>query len=99
MAQNVRDTLDYYGGWDMKASRILSVNGDIDPWSALSLNVKKDRKDGDYDQVALPTYWSRGASHHFWTHVVKKSDGIDLMETREIIFGWVIDLIDADDYF
>ena len=96
VARNVRNTLDYYGGWDVKADRILSVNGDIDPWSALSLNAKKDRKDGDYDPVATPTFWSRGASHHFWTHVVKESDGIDLMETREIVFGWVIDLIDAD---
>jgi len=94
--RNVQDTLDYYGGWAMKGTRILSLNGDVDPWSALSLNVKKDFHDDDYDQDALPTYWSRGASHHFWTHKVDKSDGIGIMKTREIIYGWVINLLDSE---
>jgi len=107
VARNVEDTLDTYGGWDMEGTRILSVNGDIDPWSALSMNVKSDDDwrwsssssydDGEgYDRrTALPTYWSKGASHHFWTHEVKSSDGIDIMQTRENIYSWVIDLIDA----
>jgi len=105
VGRNVEDTLDTYGGWEMEGTRILSVNGDIDPWSALSLNVKADRDRrngrgsgggrGYYGPVALPTYWSRGASHHFWTHDSRKSDGIGIMQTRETIYSWVIDLIDA----
>jgi len=96
VARNVQDTLDYYGGWDMKATRILSVNGKVDPWSALSLNVKKDSHTGDHDQTALPTLWSNEASHHFWTHKILKSDGVGIMQTRESIFGWIIDLMDAE---
>jgi len=112
VARNVEDTLDTYGGWDMEGTRILSVNGDIDPWSALSMNVKSDddwrspssSSSSSYDgggggyarRTALPTYWSKGASHHFWTHEVSSSDGIDIMQTRENIYSWVIDLIDAE---
>lgn len=97
VARNVQDTLDYFGGWDMKATRILSVNGKIDPWSALSLNVRKDSHTGDYDQTAMPTLWSNTASHHFWTHKVLKSDGTAIMQTREAIFDWIIDMIDMGD--
>ena len=85
---NVKETLRYYSGWDMKGSRILSVNGDIDPWSSMSLNVG-----GKQNSTDLPTYWSMGASHHFWTHKVKDSDGEGVNETRKFIHDWVIDLL------
>ena len=98
--QNVKDTLIYYGGWDMEGSRILSVNGDIDPWSALSMN-KGDR--GSSSSSELPTYWSVGASHHFWTHEVKDSDGEGISKTREMIYDWVmnldVDLADSNSGF
>ena len=81
--QNVADTLNYYGGWDLKGSRILSVNGDIDPWSALSINeAGKESHD-------LPTYWSEGASHHFWTHEILDTDDQKIVETRHFIYKWV----------
>eukprot|EP00551_Chaetoceros_affinis_P005647 CAMPEP_0203675076 /NCGR_PEP_ID=MMETSP0090-20130426/18650_1 /ASSEMBLY_ACC=CAM_ASM_001088 /TAXON_ID=426623 /ORGANISM="Chaetoceros affinis, Strain CCMP159" /LENGTH=660 /DNA_ID=CAMNT_0050541133 /DNA_START=40 /DNA_END=2019 /DNA_ORIENTATION=- len=97
--KNVEDTLTYYGGWDMAGSRILSVNGDIDPWSALSMN-KKDSKSSSHSNdngidpdIDMPTYWSKGASHHFWTHQVKESDGDEIQATRKMIHDWVIDVL------
>ena len=88
--ENVEDTLNEYGGWNISASRILSVNGDVDPWSAQSYS-NSGRKDAD-----LPSYWSIGASHHYWTHEVKGSDGFGIMRTREIIYNWVINLLEDD---
>lgn len=85
---NVQETLTYYGGWDMEGSRILSVNGDVDPWSAQSMNIG-----GKVNSTDLPTYWSVNASHHFWTHEVKQSDGEGIFQTREMIHDWVIGLL------
>jgi serine protease 16 len=90
--QNVNDTLAYYGGWDMEASRILSVNGDVDPWSALSMNSGGKHS----NSTDLPTYWSNGASHHFWTHAVKDSDGDGIVATRQMIYNWVINILYPD---
>ena len=85
---NVEDTLNEYGGWDIASSRILSVNGDIDPWSAKSYS-NSGRTD-----IELPSYWSIGASHHYWTHEVKGSDGFGIMRTREIIYDWVMNVLE-----
>ncbi len=89
---NVRETLTYYGGWDMKGTRILSVNGDVDPWSAQSMNVG-----GPKNSTDLPTYWSVGASHHFWTHQMKASDDKGINATRKFIHDWVINLLQIKD--
>lgn len=88
--ENVEDTLNYYGGWDISSSRILSVNGDVDPWSAMSYS-NSGRKNRD-----LPSIWSNSSSHHFWTHEVKESDGPAIMETREIIYSWVTGVLFGD---
>jgi thymus-specific serine protease len=39
----VQETLAYYGGWKLKATRVLSVNGNVDPWSELALVPPHDR--------------------------------------------------------
>ena len=39
-AAGINSTNAYYGGVDYKGSRVVFVNGDIDPWHALSLPVK-----------------------------------------------------------
>lgn len=83
--QNVEDTLTYYGGWNISASRILSVNGDIDPWSAMSLS-NSDNKSSNGE---LPVIWSNSSSHHYWTHQIQKSDGEVIMHTRSLIYNWV----------
>ena len=41
---NVQDSLDYYGGWDIKGSRIMFTNGDVDPWSELAVTGKLGSK-------------------------------------------------------
>lgn len=45
--QAVRETLAYYGGRDLKATRVLSVNGNVDPWSELALVVPDRRGRSD----------------------------------------------------
>ena len=88
VAANVEKSLKHYGGWNMDAERILSVNGDVDPWSMLALT--SERGDG------LPTHWVKGASHHFWTHAVKDTDGQEVMDAREIIYLKVIQWLEED---
>ena len=89
---NVEKSLKHYGGWNMNARRILSVNGDVDPWSMLALTNKRD--DG------LPTHWVRGASHHFWTHPVKEdTDGQEVMDARDLIYLKVIQWLEEDDSY
>ena len=39
-AQHVADTNAFYGGLDYNTTRVIFVNGDIDPWHALSLGPK-----------------------------------------------------------
>lgn len=89
VAANVAKSHEYYGGWNMDARRILSVNGDVDPWSMLALTTER----GD----ELPTHWVKGASHHFWTHPVKKTDGQEVMDARDIIYLKVIQWLEEED--
>ncbi len=91
VSKNVQETMNNYGGWHMAGSRILSVNGDIDPWSALSMTH------GGVNTTDLPSYWSIGASHHFWTHEVKESDGERIQKTREFIYDWVTNILYSEE--
>jgi hypothetical protein len=38
----------------------------------------------------------QGASHHFWTHQVKETDGIEVERIREYIYSVVMDWLDID---
>jgi hypothetical protein len=89
VAANVAKSHAYYGGWKMDARRILSVNGDVDPWSMLALTTKR----GD----DLPTHWVKGASDHFWTHPVKETDGQEVMDARDIIYLKVMQWLEEED--
>ena len=66
-----------YGGMNPKGSRVLYMNGDVDPWSANSIV--------DSISVSLPAVWVEGASHHFWTHPKKPTDDGKVVEAREKI--------------
>mmetsp|Transcript_2166 Transcript_2166/g.4975 ORF Transcript_2166/g.4975 Transcript_2166/m.4975 type:complete len:589 (-) Transcript_2166:29-1795(-) len=85
---NVQQSIEQYGGWNIDASRILFVNGDIDPWAMLGV---------DFDHgssSALSTIWVEGASHHFWTHEIKDSDGEGIKKAREAIYRHVVEWLD-----
>ncbi len=59
------------------ASRILYVNGDVDPWSGLSiLNAPSPR---------LPALMVGGASHHAWTHPTLPTDQPSVVAARAAI--------------
>ncbi|KAF4670554.1 Thymus-specific serine protease [Perkinsus olseni] len=60
VAANIDRTSCKRGGLSLNATRILSVNGGVDPWHRLALVTS--------DDPALPTIWVPGASHHYWTH-------------------------------
>lgn len=87
--ESVQQTLEYYGDHrELKGgSRILSVNGNVDPWSTLA----RIDDDDDDDSSLLPVFNAEGASHHFWTHEVKPSDGQSVVEARVFIYKTVMD--------
>eukprot|EP00977_Amphora_coffeiformis_P011586 scaffold2782_cov182-Amphora_coffeaeformis.AAC.16 len=90
VATAVEESMQYYGGWHLGTTRVLSVNGDVDPWSELALQ----RTIND----ALPAFVVPGASHHFWTHPVKETDALEIVGARELIFAtiehWLDDIDD-----
>ena len=67
------------------ATRILYVNGDVDPWSGLSILTAPS--------AALPTLLVPGASHHAWTHPSTPLDQPSVVAARETIrsqvFEWL----------
>jgi len=86
---NVRATLDRYGGVDISdGSRILSINGNVDPWSVLGL------KETDIAKYSLPVKVVDGASHHFWTHAVKDTDSPEIVKVREYTYSVVMDWLE-----
>ena len=81
--KNVQSTKDFYGGLDISAaSRVLSVNGNVDPWSVLGLK--------ESPKYSLPVQLVPGASHHFWTHKVKDTDAPEIVAVRQYIYSVVM---------
>ncbi|GKY98327.1 hypothetical protein MPSEU_000790300 [Mayamaea pseudoterrestris] len=87
VAQNVQSTLEYYSGWNMQATNILSVTGAVDPWSEQALQKSRS-------SIDLPVYSVPKASHHFWTHPVNATDGKEVNLARSIIFSTLKKWID-----
>jgi pimeloyl-ACP methyl ester carboxylesterase len=75
--KNVEDTSKYFGDIRKRATRVLSVNGDVDPWSVLAILESED--------PLMPAHVVKGASHHFWTHPVKETDNQEIKDARDII--------------
>uniref|UniRef100_A0A7S4EPT6 Thymus-specific serine protease n=1 Tax=Pseudo-nitzschia australis TaxID=44445 RepID=A0A7S4EPT6_9STRA len=107
--QNVQSSLDLYGGKEFldsgAASRILTVNGNVDPWSALGLEEDSSSStisststssDGNaattivHNNYLLPVKMVDGASHHFWTHAIKDTDALEILKIREYIYSCVM---------
>jgi serine protease 16 len=72
----------YWGNLHPGGSRILSVNGEIDPWHYLAILQSPDPKN-------MPTWWVPGASHHFWTHPSLPTDTEYIKQAREQIWKTV----------
>lgn len=75
----IDDTNSFYGGGrpDLpphNASRILYVNGDVDPWHGLSILKAPSAE--------LPTLMVSGASHHAWTHPSASTDQPTVVAAR-----------------
>ncbi|KAK3284619.1 hypothetical protein CYMTET_7739 [Cymbomonas tetramitiformis] len=77
VASNVNYTNVYYGALKPVGTRVLWPNGEVDPWSALS--VLKSPQPGQ------PTLWVKGASHHFWTHPSASTDQQSVVQARAAI--------------
>ena len=91
--RSVEQSNEQYGGWNIDSSRILFVNGEVDPWSMLSVDLDHGRS------AELPTIWVEGASHHFWTHEVSESDGKNIVEARKAIYGQMIEWLGLEEEF
>lgn len=75
--QNIADTIEWYGDIRKRTTRVLSVNGDVDPWSVLAILDSEDPR--------MPAHVVKGASHHFWTHPPKETDNQEIRDARDII--------------
>ena len=60
-------------------------NGEIDPWSSLGI-LTTPIGSTSADQ---PTFWVKGASHHFWTHPSLPTDSNYVIEARNAIWNQV----------
>lgn len=90
--ENVEASIDYFGGLDMNGgSRVLFVNGDVDPWSALGLLNSTDH--------GLPAITVPGASHHAWTHSIRKTDSKEIEDARKFIYSTVIGWLNDESGF
>ncbi len=74
----------FYGSDHPDGSRILFVNGDIDPWHALSILAPLPN---------MPAFVVPGASHHAWTHPAQSTDSPALVDARKhiaaIVESWL----------
>ena len=68
------------GGGSPEGSRVLFVNGEVDPWKAASI-LPVDTPPSHL----LPTMEVGGASHHQWTHPPQPTDSPELLRARESI--------------
>jgi len=67
----------FYGALLANASRILWPNGQVDPWSGLSV-LEQTRED-------QPVLVVEGASHHEWTHPSAEGDLASIVAARRTI--------------
>jgi len=86
-----------YGGWNPEGTRVLYVNGDVDPWSTLAVTKGNPAVDDNVDFECTPAFWVEGASHHFWTHEVLETDGEEVDEARTKIWSQVEEWISNPD--
>ena len=76
----IKATNDYYGGNQPMGSRIMYVNGDIDPWHPLSVLSSLPGE---------PALVVEGSSHHYWTRPSNPKDSIFIQQSRKAIMDQV----------
>jgi len=74
VAANVDYSNAYYGADRPQGSRVLYVNGEVDPWHANSIL--------EQPSPGLLTLYVSGASHHAWTHPSAPSDQASVKQAR-----------------
>merc|ERR1711862_68578 len=99
--KNIESTLSYYGGRSLSPAspsennagpalqsginagqkRLLFVTGEVDPWTELAYT--------SVGSIDHPSITVKGASHHFWTHMVKESDDKYIVAARKQIYDTV----------
>ncbi|XP_033832305.2 thymus-specific serine protease [Periophthalmus magnuspinnatus] len=78
LADAVAQTNEYYGGYDIRSSRIVFPNGSIDPWHALgiTLDITPD----------LPAVFIKGTAHCANMYPARAEDPVQLVMARDHIF-------------
>ena len=77
--ENIENTLELYGGDNIAVSRIMFLNGDVDPWSAQAIIQSNDKN--EQPGICVPE-----SSHHFWTHPIKTEDSLWIQAARALIY-------------
>ena len=77
IAENVAQSNTRYGSDHPEGTRVLWVNGEVDPWHGLS--VLKTLS------PSMPAIWVPGASHHAWTHPTLPTDQKTVIDARKKI--------------
>ncbi|KAJ1618645.1 serine carboxypeptidase S28-domain-containing protein [Pavlovales sp. CCMP2436] len=83
VAVHVARTNARYGGNRPAASRVLFINGDVDPWSALGVLASPDGNRSE------PVYLAAGASHHSWTHPADSIVQPSVRRAKELVWHYV----------
>lgn len=80
--ENINQTNLYYGSDTPSGSRVLWVNGEVDPWHGLSVNTALPGQ---------PILYVKGASHHAWTHPLSDCSQQTVLDARKTIRDQVAD--------
>jgi hypothetical protein len=86
----VNNTNTNYGGYNYKGSRVLFLNGDIDPWHALSFINRAPNPDTHFTLI-------RNASHCADRYPNSDMDSGDLQAAREYTKTLLKTWLDKDD--
>ncbi|MED6274835.1 hypothetical protein CHARACLAT_020454 [Characodon lateralis] len=78
VAEAVAQTNEYYGGYDIRSSRIVFPNGSIDPWHALGITQDITAE--------LPAVFIKGTAHCANMYPAGSEDLPQLSEARDHIF-------------
>jgi len=76
-----------HGGNVNDVERILWVNGNVDPWIALSVQHLSKRQQAGNQKVLIV----EGASHHAWTHPSSQTDQNTVIQARKLIKETVLE--------